>query len=205
MLGHIEAATPAARNFRRDWSGATVAGSMILSFCVFFAPPSWCQNSGACPPCSNWCGSVCLDGMTCANGQPIQCSGGDEPYCPTSPIIVDFLGQGFHLTGVPGGVKFTFNGELLQTSWTDEKYSNAWLALDRNGNGLIDDASELFGEFAPQPPSAHPNGSRRLLCSTIRGTAVTETAGSTPVTPFMRVYSSGLTAIMTASVSLMSY
>ncbi|MGO4880575.1 MAG: hypothetical protein ACLP59_07115 [Bryobacteraceae bacterium] len=88
--------------------------------------------------------------------------GGDEPYCPTSPIIIDVLGQGFHLTGMAGGVKFTFNGSLLQTSWTDAKYSNAWLALDRNGNGVIDDASELFGELAPPPPSAHPNGYKVL-------------------------------------------
>jgi hypothetical protein len=61
-----------------------------------------------------------------------------------------------------GGVKFTFNGTLLQTSWTNPSYSNAWLALDRNGNGKIDDASELFSEFTPQPPSANPNGYKAL-------------------------------------------
>jgi len=109
------------------------------------------------------CGTVCLDGMTCEGGQqPIQCVGGSEPYCPTTPVIIDVKNQGFHLTSMAGGVKFTFGENLLQTSWTDPSYSNAWLALDRNGNGKIDNATELFSEFTPQPSSSQPNGYKAL-------------------------------------------
>ena len=123
-----------------------------------------CENCTCGQTCQNMCGNVCLDGMVCANcpENPIECVGGTEPYCPTTPIIIDAKNQGFHLTSMKGGVKFTFGASFVQTSWTDADYSNAWLALDRNGNGTIDDAGELFGEFTPQPPSQNPNGYKAL-------------------------------------------
>ncbi|HEV2828130.1 MAG TPA: hypothetical protein VGW76_11060 [Pyrinomonadaceae bacterium] len=68
-------------------------------------------------------------------------------------MLVDVLGDGFSLTDAQGGIDFDIRnrGSNLRISWTTTNSDDAWLALDRNGNGMIDNGSELFGNVTPQP------------------------------------------------------
>lgn len=87
--------------------------------------------------------------LNCYSQGGIYCTG----YNCWTPIVIDVLGNGFSLTDAAGGVNFDIGEHtVIRTAWTATGADDAWLALDRNGNGRIDDATELFGSAAPQPP-----------------------------------------------------
>jgi hypothetical protein len=79
----------------------------------------------------------------------------DGTYLPgacVSPIVIDTSknpNDRYKLTDLAGGVRFDLNadGFAEQTAWVALPARVAFLALDRNGNGVIDDGSELFGNY----------------------------------------------------------
>jgi hypothetical protein len=74
---------------------------------------------------------------------------------PSSPIIVDSQRNGYALTGVNRGVRFDLDADGVPelVAWTERDSDDEFLAMDRNGNGRIDDGSELFGDHTPAYPS----------------------------------------------------
>lgn len=107
------------------------------------------------------CGSQ--DPWTC--GDDYNCNGIQDcneisAVCSNSPIVIDVSGNGFLLTDRSQGVRFDLDrdGRREQLPWTDRNGDDVWLTLDRNGNGLVDDGGELFGNYTPQPPSQDRNG-----------------------------------------------
>ncbi len=78
----------------------------------------------------------------------------------STPIVVDIDRGGFRFTNLENGVYFDIDadGQLDWISWTDESSDDAFLVLDRNSNGQIDNGAELFGNITDQPPSDDLNG-----------------------------------------------
>ncbi|HYH06332.1 MAG TPA: hypothetical protein VEK11_04645 [Thermoanaerobaculia bacterium] len=67
---------------------------------------------------------------------------------PGSPVIISLRGD-YALTSPADGVLFDLdaNGVVERIAWTSPSRDIAFVARDRNGNGRIDDGSELFGDY----------------------------------------------------------
>lgn len=83
------------------------------------------------------------------------------PQC--SPLLIDTEGNALSLTAAPRGVFFDINADGVseKVGWTAANSDDAWLAMDRNGNGIVDSGAELFGNSTPRvdgQPETSSNG-----------------------------------------------
>jgi hypothetical protein len=132
----------------------------IFGVCPIGTAPN---GSGLCcvsafPSCNTTFASRCMRFGGDYDFTSCTCLGCDT--CGGSPIVIDINGDGIALTAAADGVDFDLNGNGTRDrlGWTTPGSDDAWLALDRNGNGNIDTGSELFGDFTPQPPAGNKNG-----------------------------------------------
>ncbi|MFN3296889.1 MAG: RTX toxin, partial [Caldimonas sp.] len=67
-------------------------------------------------------------------------------WAPRDPLAIDLDGDGIETVGVGSNpILFDHNADGIRTGTGWLRGDDAWLALDRNGNGVIDSGRELFG------------------------------------------------------------
>lgn len=106
---------------------------------------------------------------------PLQCGGGGpEQNC--SPIVINFQ-AGYELTGADAPVWFdiTGTGRPKLIGWTAVGSDEAFLWIDRNGNGAVDNGVELFGTASRlNNGQLAPNGFEALREFDVNADSVTD-------------------------------
>lgn len=149
VVGACDLKNEQHHNYQRHACGTASEGNCTTA--------SW---DGTCPLGT----SPDSSGLCCSSGggknSGLTCFWTTEGYQCNTPVLIDVEGNGIALTNAAAGVDFDLdgNGTTERLAWTTSSADDGWLALDRNGNGQIDNGMELFGNYTPQPASSELNG-----------------------------------------------
>jgi hypothetical protein len=131
-------------------TGSTVActtqsGAQGIARCGGDHATSECAVVDGCKP---------GDSVSCGLGPPLNVYRGcalidgkwqwDPSGCNT-PLVLAFHDESVHFTHPAGAFDLVGVGASVATDWVGAE--TPWLALDRDGNGSIDDGRELFGSM----------------------------------------------------------
>jgi len=98
--------------------------------------------------------------LVASEAAAIDCQTEIQYVCPTcSPIVINFAEGGYRLTGANAPVLFDLSatGQPFHVGWTAAEADEAFLCLDRDGDGKITSGAELFGSATPLK-SGNPAG-----------------------------------------------
>lgn len=130
--------------------------SELVNNYTWWEDRTWAPNStirwaaGPRPAEANWC---YVSGGGGGGGGGGDCGTNSDPFfCDTgTPLVIDMGQNGFKFGRTGDYVYFDLNadGEPSKIQWVRESGDEAFLAIDLNENGTIDDGSELFGSGSP--------------------------------------------------------
>ncbi|WP_426417311.1 hypothetical protein [Aestuariirhabdus sp. LZHN29] len=78
--------------------------------------------------------------------QRLQLQASSQEVEVNDPLAIDLGGDGFATTSVSQGIWFDINGDGSKELTSFVTGDDAFLAMDRNQNGIIDGGRELFGD-----------------------------------------------------------
>ena len=165
--------TTTVQNALNAQNGAGCQGTIVCAFTQ--CPTQNCEfsvtvNTSGIGFSTNPLNTAVLWAVEPTNG--FTCGGCTEYQGPTTkpepppqdntPVLIALDEERLEMTDLAGGVRFDLNrdGTAEHNSWPAASSSWAFVVLDRNRNGRIDDGGELFGNYTMQylddrPPNGY--------------------------------------------------